>query len=232
MRRMDFIAARAKNGLFWHIAYHASAVTRIDTPTTTQASIGATLHTTTGTSLHIISAHLPHHATLEQTQQLLHAWQDNHPHFRNHPCIIGADWNETFNTQLQTAVTSRGEIILEWISQHSQHMPPQQDDIPSYHPYHKTYGRGSVPSDHDAVVAEITTQPYADATKQPFTHYPMKIKIMSARVPPPPPIAHPWDSLTHLALNIMEAYPKPKFQESRQLKQHKHKLGTGQIPAD
>ena len=33
-------------------------------------------------------------------------------------------------------------------------------------------------------------------------------------------------------LSVTEAYPQTKFQESRQLKQHRHQLVTGQIPED
>ena len=117
------------------IAFHASSITHVDTPTTSTASVGATLHTTTGGKLHVISAHLPHHATLDQTHQILQAWQTEHPQLQHHPCIIGADWNETFITTSQTATTARGEVILDWLSQQNQHMPPQQDDAPSYHPY-------------------------------------------------------------------------------------------------
>ena len=120
------------------IAFRAPDFTHIDTPTTATASIATTLHTSAGTQIHALSIHLPQHATLEQTPQLIHTWQETHPQLQRHPCIIGADWNETFNTQSQAATTARGETILDWLSQHKQHMPPQRDDVPSYHPYNTT----------------------------------------------------------------------------------------------
>ena len=170
---------------------------------TAEGSIGATLHTTASPSHHF---HSPPSPRRPRAQQLLQTWQDSHP--QHNPCIIGADWNETFNTQLQTATTSRGEIILGWMSTDNQHMPLQQDNIPSYHPYskamrsrridyssrkmvrHLTRQEGSPDAalgDHDAIMAEIITQPHMANTKQPFTHHPMKIKMLGARIPPPPP---------------------------------------------
>ena len=56
--------------------------------------------------------------------------------------------------------------------------------------------------------------------------------MLGAKLPNPPSKSHPWDSLVDFAANITEAYPKAKFQESKQLKQHRHKLTSGQIPAD
>ena len=223
--------------------------------TTATASIGATLHTNTGGSIHILSAHLPHHATLEQTHHHLQEWQASHTQLQQHPCIIGADWNETFNTDSQTATTARGDLILDWLSQHNHHLPPQHDNIPSYHPYNtqmrsrrldyistsRKVAQNIIPlersrdfalSDHEAVVATVTYRDKQGTTSQTFTHHPMKLKQLGVKLPHPPANAHPWDSLAAMARTITEAYPKAKFQESRQLKQHRHKLTTGQIPQD
>ena len=237
------------------IAFHASTITRIDTPTIATASIGATLHTSTGGSIHVISIHLPHHATLEQTHRHLQQWQANHTQLQQHPCIIGADWNETFNTESQTAATARGDLILDWLSQHNHHLPPQHHNIPSYHPYSAQMrsrrldcistprkvtqsikpvegSRDFALSDHEAVVATVACRDKQETTTQTFTHHPMKLKHLGVKLPHPPTNAHPWDSLAAMARAITEAYPKTKFQESRQLKQHRHKLTTGQIPQD
>ena len=237
------------------IAYHASAITRRDTPSAATASIEASLQTTKGSKLHIASAHLPHHVTLEQTHHVLHTWQTNHNQLHHHPCVIGADWNETFATDKQTATTAKGELILDWLSQQNQHLPPQQDNEPSYHPYNTTMrsrcldyisssrkilqqvgpiagSRDFALSDHDAVIAEVEQRANNNTAKTNFAHRPMKLKSLGVHIPPAPPMAHPWNSLATLALSITEAYPKPKFQESKQLKQHRHKMTTGQIPAD
>ena len=237
------------------IAFRATEFTHIDTPTTATASIATTLHTKAGNQIHALSIHLPHHATLEQTHQLIRAWQDNHPQLQRHPCIIGADWNETFHTTSQAATTARGDIILDWLSQHKQYMPQQRDDVPSYHPYNTTMrsrrldyvstsrkvlahaqpipgSRDLASSDHEAVTATLTTKATSNQLQQKLTHHPMKIKALGARLPNPPPSAHPWDSLTVLAMQVTEAYPKQRFQESGRLKQHRHKLVSGQIPQD
>ena len=237
------------------IAFHADAITHIDTPTTSEASIGATLHTNIGSKLHVIAAHLPRHATLDQTHHILQAWQAQRPQLQHHPCIIGADWNETFHTTNQTATTARGEVILDWLSQQNQHLPHQQDNMPSYHPYntqmrsrridyisasrkvlqHTTPVTGSrdyALSDHDAVISHLTQHGNQGAKADTFSHHPRKLKTLGAKLPNPPAKSHPWDSLVDFAANITEAYPKTKFQESRQLKQHRRKLTSGQIPAD
>ena len=237
------------------IAFRSAEFTHIDTPTTATASLATTLHTASGNNIHAISVHLPHHATLEQTHQLTNEWQDSHPQLQRHPCIVGADWNETFNTTSQTATTARGETILDWLSQHRQYLPQQCDSMPSYHPYNTTMrsrrldyvsasrkvltqvqpvpeSKNLASSDHEAVIATLTTKAANVNTQQKLTHHPMKIKALGAKIPPPPPAAHPWDSLTALALQVTEAYPKQRFQESNQLRQHRHRLVTGQIPRD
>ena len=94
------------------IAYHASTITRIQSPSTAIASAGVTAYTTTGAAIHLISCHLPHHATADRTRQLLQTWQQAHPRLKQHPCIIGADWNETFSTTTQGAATTRGVALL------------------------------------------------------------------------------------------------------------------------
>ena len=87
-------------------------------------------------------------------------------------------------------------------------------------------------SDHEAVAATLTTKATNSQPQQKLTHHPMKLKALGAKLPGPPLAAHPWDSLTALAMQVTEAYPKPRFQESGQLKQHRHKLVSGQIPQD
>ena len=237
------------------IAYHADSITHVDTPTASEASIGATLYTAAGSKLHFIAAHLPHHATLDQTHHILQAWQEHHPQLQRHPCVIGADWNETFHTANQTATTARGEVILDWLSQQHQHLPHQQDNTPSYHPYNTQMrsrrldylstsrkilqsispvpgSRDYAQSDHDAVISHLTHNSKQEATANTYAHHPRKLKMIGAVIPRPPTNSHPWDSLVALAAAVTEAYPKCKFQESRQLKQHRHKLTSGQIPAD
>ena len=255
MKRQAFIVAVNMVGQYLHTSpfIRVERLTHIDTPTTAAASIATTLHAAAGNKIHVLSIHLPHHATLEQTHQLTQEWQDSHPQLQRHPCIIGADWNETFNTTNQAATTARGETILVWLSQHRQYLPQQCDNIPSYHPYNTTMrsrrldyvstsrkvltqvqpvpeSKNLASSDHEAVIATLTTKAANDQAQHKLTHHPMKIKALGAKIPSPPPAAHPWDSLTALAMQVTEAYPKQRFQESNQLRQHRHKLVTAQIP--
>ena len=143
---------------------------------------------------------------------------------------------------------------MDWLSHQHQHMPQQQDSTPSYHPYNTQMrsrridylstsrnilqqappipgSRDFALSDHDAVTSQITQHGNKEATSNTFAHRPRKLKMLGAITPNPPANAHPWDSLVLFAANITEAYPKAKFQESKQLKEHRHKLSTGQIPA-
>ena len=206
------------------IAFHADLISHVDTPTTSEASIGATLYTSMGSKLHVIAAHMPHHATLDHTHRILHDWQAHHPQLHHHPCIIGADWNETFHTANQTATTARGEVILDWLSQQHQHLPHQQDDAPSYHPYNTQMrsrrvdylstsrkvlqntspvpgSRDYALSDHDAVMSQLTQNGNQASTPNTFKHHPKKLKALGARLPNLPANAHPWDSLVALAAN-------------------------------
>ena len=143
---------------------------------------------------------------------------------------------------------------MDWLSQQNQHMPHQQDSTPSYHPYNTQMrsrridylstsrkilkhaspipgSRDFALSDHDAVTSQITQHGNKEATSNTFAHHPRKLKMLGANLPNPPAKARPWDSLVDFAANITEAYPKAKFQESKKLKEHRHKLSTGQIPA-
>ena len=85
-------------------------------------------------------------------------------------------------------------------------------------------------SDHDAVMTSITTQPHTKQPRHTYPHNPSKVKLLGHVIPPLPTNAHPWDSLTRHAAHIREPYPRQKFQESRQLKNHRSKLISGQIP--
>ena len=147
-----------------------------NTPTTTPpcSNEGHTKPTMVG----VLSAHLPHHATIPQTERILTGWGACTA-LAEMRVILGGDLNETFR-ELEmgaAASTGRGETLLRWMEEHELRLPDQAMDEPSYHPYNTAMrarrldyiatrrlpaGEGHVmegtrdiiQSDHDAVMLE------------------------------------------------------------------------------
>ena len=84
-----------------------------------------------------VSLHIPHHATLSQTEHIL---QQLEPHSNTtHKAVLGVDANETFseahtNKQVK-AYTARGELLLHWFEAQELHFPQQAIHLPSHFPY-------------------------------------------------------------------------------------------------
>ena len=92
--------------------------------------------TTNHTRLRVLAGHIPHHATIPQTEDKMQPW--NHA-FTKGKLVIGVDANETFrpplhNTEGGYACTGRGELILGWLATHDISLPPQDLATPTYHP--------------------------------------------------------------------------------------------------
>ena len=84
-----------------------------------------------------ISLHIPHHATLSQTEQIL---QQVQPHCHTtHKAVLGIDANETFSKASSRkqikATTARGETLLHWFEEQNLHFPEQAFHLPSHFPY-------------------------------------------------------------------------------------------------
>ncbi|CAE7807571.1 unnamed protein product [Symbiodinium sp. CCMP2592] len=99
-------------------------------------SISCTL-TSSGLRIGAFSIHLPHHATLSASEQLL---QGIHAQVQSHSrAVIGIDANETFSEAQQNrqikASSARGELLLEWFEEHQCHFPQQEIAEPSHFPY-------------------------------------------------------------------------------------------------
>ncbi|CAE7557635.1 unnamed protein product [Symbiodinium sp. CCMP2592] len=83
------------------------------------------------------SVHIPHHATLSTTEQIL---QELHNQTTFHgKAIIGIDANETFacasqNKQIKAA-TARGELLLDWLDEECFYLPSQELHKASHYPY-------------------------------------------------------------------------------------------------
>ena len=103
------------------------------------AGIATTL-VTQRTTIRVLSGHIPHRATIPQTEAILHGWGDM---LQGRVAVLGMDANETFRPPLAGrpgcyASTGRGEVILEWLLSMSLKFPPQDLATPTYHPYNTT----------------------------------------------------------------------------------------------
>ncbi|CAE7361641.1 unnamed protein product [Symbiodinium sp. CCMP2592] len=98
--------------------------------------IATTLTDTAGKrGVRFLSGHIPHHATIAQTEQYLGEWSNTLSKAR---VVLGMDANEQF-TQAEGegwhAHTGRGEAILAAMADKGLNTPEQQLTTPSYHPY-------------------------------------------------------------------------------------------------
>ena len=94
------------------------------------------LHTG-GTSFTGISLHVPHHATVDQTNELL---SDSLERIQSGAkMIVGMDANEEFQERTvgTVAQTARGEAILFAVADVEGKFPPQSMAEPSHFPYYK-----------------------------------------------------------------------------------------------
>ncbi|CAE7308075.1 unnamed protein product [Symbiodinium sp. CCMP2592] len=101
-------------------------------------SISCTL-TSSEFRIGVFSIHIPHHATLSTTEQIL---QSIHIQMQTHTkAVIGVDANETFSDAQQNrqikASSARGEMLLDWFEQQECHFPQQALDKPSHFPYNQ-----------------------------------------------------------------------------------------------
>ena len=87
----------------------------------------------------VISGHIPHHATVEETQQILGDWGDSKA-VHQHKLIVGLDANEVFHYSENTpgfpkGNIARGEVIFQWLAEHSLLFPAQELHKPTHFPY-------------------------------------------------------------------------------------------------
>ena len=85
------------------------------------------------------SVHVPHHATLSVTEQLLQQLDPYIVIFNKG--VLGVDANESFSKAAQNkqikAHTARGERLVECFEAHGMYLPEQALQKPSYFPYNK-----------------------------------------------------------------------------------------------
>ncbi|CAE7250880.1 unnamed protein product [Symbiodinium sp. KB8] len=74
-------------------------------------------------TLGVLSGHIPHHATVDETQQILEDWRHSKA-VNQRKLVVGMDANEVFHHSDNTpgfpkGNTARGDVILQWTAEHS-----------------------------------------------------------------------------------------------------------------
>ena len=181
--------------------------------TVAPGAILTTICVTVRARLRVLSGHIPHHATIPQTEDMLYRWGEL---LGEGKVVLGMDANETFKPPLHCteggyACTGRGEAVLGWMASHDLRMPPQQLHIPTYHPYNTlhqprrldymavrgiTAGAGQVlrcrdmaSSDHDGVALPLSIHKGGGASRSswgPRRLRPEPQVQALLQVPPPP----------------------------------------------
>ncbi|CAE7902661.1 unnamed protein product, partial [Symbiodinium microadriaticum] len=206
-------------------------------------------------SVRYLSGHIPHHATIAQTEKILGAWG---PTLNKARLVLGFDANETFtdpDDEGWRAHTGRGEAILEALAQHGLQCPPQALEVPSYHPYNTALrtrrldylahrggqvreggvlsnSRHMARSDHDLVWATLGRPPPAKGPKPTWGSRRFRADADTmAAVRQPPPQADVHTAISKLALSVTElGRPSERFRESSSLKaarKHAHQAAGG-----
>ena len=250
-----------KNSRDWRgtaIAYRSS-IAKHTNSTLLPAGIASTLttyerkHTT-----RYIAGHIPHHATIAQTEAILGGWL---PSLAGPRVILGVDANEAFTDPDQQgwrARTGRGELILATLDSHSLHAAPQDLHIPTYHPYNTAMesrrldyvfskGRGEgegkvkpgsrhmASSDHDLVVLDLPNHagPRHKTARPTWggRRYAKGVDPKKeAALPPTQTDTH--TAISMLARRITEhGRPSQRFRESRELRelrQRARQVGEGE----
>ncbi|CAE7500648.1 pol, partial [Symbiodinium sp. KB8] len=117
------------------IAYKAEGHKHTNTRLLTVV-IAATISSDKGKQgIRYLSGHIPHHATVAQTEAIMHAWSST---LKKAKVVVGMDANEEFtdadNTGLRSH-TARGEAILVAALPQGVTAPQQQLTVETYHPY-------------------------------------------------------------------------------------------------
>ncbi|CAE7492290.1 unnamed protein product [Symbiodinium sp. CCMP2592] len=165
------------------IAFRTAVATHTQT-NVTNGGIGTVLRMHTGDRWGLLSGHIPHHATIPETEMMLANWGEQ-PALRIPKVALGLDANEQITEAAGDATcaqahTGRGDALLNWGTHHHLRLPPQALHVPSYYPYNplhepsrldymllrKGYSLQASPiparhmasSDHDPVLAQLRTK--------------------------------------------------------------------------
>ena len=193
-----------------------------------------------------VSGHIPHHATIAQTEHILGNWESA---LGKRKVVLGVDANETFTDVDDTgwrAHTGRGETFLTMVAQQCSLQGPQQQlDIPTYHPYNTAMesrrldyllvkglvaaggkviqgSRHRARSDHDLVVLQLPINHRPDpARARPSWGGRRYVKgvdpTVEASLPPTQTDTH--QAISQLAHRITEhGRPSQRYRESQEVR--------------
>ncbi|CAE7730219.1 unnamed protein product, partial [Symbiodinium sp. CCMP2456] len=168
-------------GVAWHTTLGKHAGTLV-----MEGGVALTLTTAEGNKWGLLSAHVPHHATLARTETLMSGWEDAGA-LKQRRVLVGVDANEQFTPSQHTGGgqqaqghNSRAEAILAWKQRHGLRLPPQELHRATHYPYatdlqprrldyvllkgcfslEGTVGdaRDIARSDHEPVIVQLRTQ--------------------------------------------------------------------------
>ena len=77
----------------------------------------------------VLSDHIPHHATIQQVENMLHEWSEA-PYAKNQRLVLGLDTNETLSITAGSLVahTGQGNAFLQWVVEEAMYLP-EQDSV-------------------------------------------------------------------------------------------------------
>ncbi|CAE7238934.1 unnamed protein product [Symbiodinium sp. CCMP2592] len=84
----------------------------------------------------LLSGHIPHHATVQQVDNMIHEWGETAT-FKHQRLILGMDANETLAmaSGRLVAATGQGNTVLQWMVEENLYLPDQVLSSPSHFPY-------------------------------------------------------------------------------------------------
>ncbi|CAE7637897.1 unnamed protein product [Symbiodinium sp. CCMP2592] len=217
----------------------------IGTHTGTQvlrAGVATTLLLPTGKKVGLLSAHMPHHATIPRAEAIMLEWGECTA-LRCPKAVVGIDANEQFtpsehasHQEQAQGHTGRAESILAWLAHNHIRLPPQDLQAPSHFPYDTTQtprrldyvairgifslqgqvlqARDIARSDHEPVALQLRGDP-PKQPKQPDRCGPRHVHIRSS------------DELQHILDQAAQIPPGDRHHQIAVLSQHITKPGRG-----
>ena len=145
-------------------------------------------------SFRVLSGHLPHHATLLETEEILATWQNQLQ--GDHRCFVGLDANETFKPGRGLAILSdsaRGEMLLGHLNSWGIKLPPQDLGAPSYFPYNTQMRPRRLDYVFTRHLLAEVGKVLACRDLARSDHEPILLELVSPEVrPPPPEVSKTW----------------------------------------
>ena len=121
------------------IAHHATHSSHHNSQCVPGAVVTTLKLKQTSTSFRALAGHIPHHATIPATEDMLMSWGEQLTGC-SRVVAAGMDANETFTTPSADSAggiarTGRADSVLHWATQHTLTLPPQELHTPAHFPY-------------------------------------------------------------------------------------------------